>query len=83
MDLANPVAPILVRMLPAVGECVAPLFAPMERAAMGVLSSYRDDELALLLDFLTRARDAALTAMSELRALPEPRSKKPKLRKPR
>jgi hypothetical protein len=83
MDLANPVAPILVRMLPAVGERVAPLFAPMERAAMGVLSSYRDDELALLLDFLTRARDAALTAMSELRALPEPRSKKPKLRKPR
>jgi hypothetical protein len=55
----------------------------MERAAMGVLSSYRDDELALLLDVLTRARDAALTAMSELRAPPEPRSKKPKLRKPR
>ena len=65
---------ILVRVLPAVGERVAPLFAPMERAAMGVLSSYRDDELALLLDFLTRARDAALTAMAELRALPEQQS---------
>jgi DNA-binding MarR family transcriptional regulator len=74
---------ILVGVLPAVGERVAPLFAPMERTAMGVLSSYRDDELALLLDFLTRARDAALTAMAELRALPEPRSKIPKLRKPR
>jgi DNA-binding MarR family transcriptional regulator len=66
---------ILVRALPAVGERVAPLFEPMERAAMAVLSSYRDDELALLLDFLSRARDAALTAMSELRTLPEPRSK--------
>jgi DNA-binding MarR family transcriptional regulator len=73
---------ILVRVLPAVGERVAPLFEPMERTAMAVLSSYRDDELALLLDFLTRARDAALTAMSELRALPEPRSK-PKPRKVR
>jgi hypothetical protein len=58
--------------LPAVSERVAPLFEPMERTAMAVLSKYRDDELALLLDFLTRARDAALTAMSELRALPGP-----------
>jgi hypothetical protein len=39
---------------------------------MAVLSKYRDNELALLLDFLTRARDAALIAMSELRALPGP-----------
>jgi DNA-binding MarR family transcriptional regulator len=72
----------LVTMLPAVSERVAPLFEPMERTAMAVLSKYRDDELALLLDFLTRARDAALTAMSELRALPGPRST-PKLPKPK
>src|SRR5262245_23439677 len=65
---------ILVRALPAVGQRVLPLFEPMERTAMAVLSSYRDDELALLLDFLIRARDAALTAMSELRSLPEPGS---------
>src|SRR5262245_6334425 len=71
---------ILVRVLPAVGQRVAPLFEPMERTAMAVLSTYRDEELALLLDFFTRARDAALTAMSELRALPEPQSK-PKPRK--
>src|SRR5260370_1193529 len=62
----------LVTMLPAVAERVAPLFEPMERAAMAVLSKYRDDELALFLDFLTKARDAALIAMSELRALPGP-----------
>jgi DNA-binding MarR family transcriptional regulator len=72
----------LVRALPAVWERIAPLFEPMERSAMAVLASYRDEELALLLGFLTRARDAALTAMSELRALPEPRSK-PKPRKPK
>ena len=73
---------ILVRALPAVGKRVVPLFVPMERTAMAVLSSYREDELALLLDFLTRARDAALAAMSELRALPGHRST-PKPRKSR
>jgi DNA-binding MarR family transcriptional regulator len=72
----------LVRVLPAVLERVMPLFGPMERTAMAVLSNYNDDELALLLDFLTRARDAALNAMSELHALPEPAAKA-KLRKPR
>jgi DNA-binding MarR family transcriptional regulator len=61
----------MVRALPAVLERVGPLFQPMERAAMAVLSKYSDDELALILNFLTRARDATLTAMSELRALSE------------
>ena len=64
----------VVRALPAVLDRIAPLFEPMERAAMAVLSKYRDDELALILDFLTRARGAALTAMSELRAFPEQQS---------
>jgi DNA-binding MarR family transcriptional regulator len=63
---------ILVNVLPAVSERVAPLFAPMERAAMAALSKCRDDELTLLLDFLTTMRDAALTAMSQLQALAEP-----------
>jgi DNA-binding MarR family transcriptional regulator len=64
----------LVSIQPAVLERAAPLFEPMERTAMAVLSKYRDDELVLLLDFLTRARDAALAAMSELRAPPGPRA---------
>jgi DNA-binding MarR family transcriptional regulator len=72
---------ILVRALPAVEERVVPLFEPMERAAMAALSRYRDDELALLLDFLTRARDASLAAMVELCALPVPPAKpKPRSR---
>jgi DNA-binding MarR family transcriptional regulator len=72
----------LVRALPAVWERVAPLFEPMERSAMALLAGYRDEELALLLSFLTSARDAALAAIAELRALPEARSKS-KLRKPK
>jgi DNA-binding MarR family transcriptional regulator len=64
---------ILVAALPAVSERLEPLFAPMERAATAVLSKYRDDELALLLDFLATARDAALSAMAQLRALPDAR----------
>ena len=72
----------VVRALPVVVERIAPLFEPMERAAMSVLSRYHDDELALILDFLTRARDAALTAMSELCAFPESQSTT-KLRKPK
>jgi DNA-binding MarR family transcriptional regulator len=64
---------ILVRALPAVSQRLAPLFGPMEHAAMAVLSKYRDDELALFLDFLTAARGAALSAMSQLRTLPAPR----------
>jgi len=68
----------VVRALPAVLERIAPLFEPMERAAMAVLSKYRDDELALILNFLKRARDAGLTAMSELRALPGLQSTKKK-----
>lgn len=35
---------------------------------MAVLSKYRDDELALLLDLLTTMSEAALTAMAQLRA---------------
>jgi DNA-binding MarR family transcriptional regulator len=66
----------LVHVLPAALERVTPLFEPMERTAMAVLSNYSDDELALLLGFLTRARDAALNAMSELHAFPPPASKK-------
>jgi hypothetical protein len=61
--------------LPAVHKRIAPLFEPMQRAAMAALSAYRDDELALLLDFLGRARSASLAAMVELRALSVPRPK--------
>jgi DNA-binding MarR family transcriptional regulator len=61
---------VFVRALPAVAEEIAPLFAPMERAALAAIAFYRDGELALLLDFLDRAGAAARAAMAELQALP-------------
>lgn len=60
---------ILVSALPAVAGEVAPLFAPMNRAAQAALSAYRDEELEIVLDFLIRAREAGLAAMAELHAL--------------
>jgi DNA-binding MarR family transcriptional regulator len=76
---------ILVRVLPAVEERIVPLYEPMERAAMAALSRYKDDELALLFDFLNRARDAALAAMAELRTFAAPPKPKPRglARRPR
>src|SRR5215467_9574698 len=65
----------LVRALPPVRERVAPLFEPMERSAVAVLAKYRNEELALLLNFLNAARDAGLAAMTELCALPAVPSK--------
>ena len=57
---------VLVRALPEIEVEAAPLFAPMERAAMAVLSSYSDDELALLLTFFRRIHEAARAATVEL-----------------
>src|SRR6516165_1788647 len=66
---------ILVRALPAVERVIVPLFQPMERAVLSALSDYSDKELALLLDFFARARDAAAAAMTALRAQAKPAGK--------
>jgi DNA-binding MarR family transcriptional regulator len=58
---------VTVRLTRAVEKRVAPLFGPMEKAAMEALAGYSDDELALLLEFFRRASAAAHTALSELR----------------
>jgi DNA-binding MarR family transcriptional regulator len=59
---------VLVRALPAVERRIAPLFKPMEQAALSVLSRYSDKELALFLGFLERAYEASVAAMATLRA---------------
>jgi len=69
---------VMVRALPAIEEKLMPLARPMERATTAVLQSYGDDELALLLGFLTRAHDASLTAMAELHAMPMAATAKPR-----
>ncbi|SEE91633.1 DNA-binding transcriptional regulator, MarR family [Rhizobiales bacterium GAS191] len=61
---------VMVRALPAIERRVAPLFKPMEQAALSALSPYDDKELALLLDFFVRAHEAAVAAMATLRAEP-------------
>ncbi len=66
---------VLVRALPAVAKRAGPLFEPMGRAAAAALSSYSNEELALLLRFLSDCRDAALSAMKELQEAPMPRAK--------
>jgi DNA-binding MarR family transcriptional regulator len=61
---------VLVAFQPAAARRIMPLFKPMERASVAVLSTYTDKELAFLLEFLTRLSEAANTAMAELRAQP-------------
>jgi DNA-binding MarR family transcriptional regulator len=59
---------VLVEALPAVTRRVMPLFEPMQRAAAGALSAFSDQELELLLAFLSRAHAAAVAALTALRA---------------
>jgi DNA-binding MarR family transcriptional regulator len=63
---------VLVRLEPTALERAMPYFAPMERATRSALASYADQDLALLLDFLTRSRDVANQAMAELQSLADP-----------
>jgi DNA-binding MarR family transcriptional regulator len=63
---------VLVEATEAAAGRVPPFFEPMERRAMAALAPYGEAELALLLDFMRRARDAASAAMAELQAMPEP-----------
>jgi len=57
---------VLVQAMPAVKRRLGPLFQPMERGAMSVLSKYSDKELAFLLDVFSRLSEAAATAITEL-----------------
>ncbi|HLH88939.1 MAG TPA: MarR family transcriptional regulator [Xanthobacteraceae bacterium] len=48
-----------------------PIFEPMRRASAEVLSRYSDAELALILDFLTRAQTASVKVVAALRKQPK------------
>jgi DNA-binding MarR family transcriptional regulator len=61
-------------------ETIVPLYEPMRRAALRALSHYRGAELELLLDFLIRARDAAVAALVELQTLTATNRRKKKRR---
>jgi len=72
---------VMVRALPSTQK-IGSLALPMERATNAAFADYRDEELALLLGFLHRAREAALTAMAEVRTMPIPaKPRKPRKRR--
>jgi DNA-binding MarR family transcriptional regulator len=60
---------VFVRATKRVAERIMPLSLPMQRAALGALEAYSDEELALILDFLRRTHETALAAITELRAM--------------
>lgn len=64
---------VRVRAQPEGLRRAAPIFEPMRCATAEVLSRFSDGELALILDFLTRAQAAAVNVVSTLRKLPKTR----------
>ena len=66
---------VRVRAQPEALQRTAPIFEPMRRASAEVLSRYDDAELALILDFLTRAQTASVKVVAALRKLPKTKRK--------
>jgi DNA-binding MarR family transcriptional regulator len=59
---------VLVRVPPAVLQRILPIGEPMGRAAQAILSSYDDQQLALILDFLERSHESAVAVTTKMRA---------------
>ena len=66
---------VRVRAQPEALQRTAPIFEPMRRASAEVLARYGDAELALILDFLTRAQAASVKVVAGLRKLPKTKQK--------
>ena len=58
---------IFVRALPAVEQRIAPLYRSLQQAAAAELAGYTDKQLALLLDFFTRAGRMMIAETAKLR----------------
>jgi DNA-binding MarR family transcriptional regulator len=59
---------VLVRVPPTVLQRILPIGEPMGRAAQAILSSYDDQQLALILDFLVRSHESAVAVTTKMRA---------------
>jgi DNA-binding MarR family transcriptional regulator len=57
---------VLVRSQPAALRRIGPMFEPMQRAFNAAIADYGEKELALLVEFLTRAYEEAVTATAAL-----------------
>ncbi len=59
---------VIVRPMACVEQTVPPLFEPLHCSMTEMWSSYSDDQLELILDFLTRCRDVLTAEGAALRA---------------
>ncbi|MGH8680564.1 MAG: MarR family winged helix-turn-helix transcriptional regulator [Burkholderiales bacterium] len=66
---------VIVRARPAMTRRIAPLYDSLQREMTALWSVYRDDQLALILDFLARSCDLAVQEIAKLQ------DKRPVLRK--
>jgi DNA-binding MarR family transcriptional regulator len=57
---------VVVRARPAMTRRIAPLYDSLQREMTALWSRYDDDELALILDFLTASCDLAVTEIAKL-----------------
>jgi DNA-binding MarR family transcriptional regulator len=59
---------VLVRARPVMTRRIAPLYDSLRREMTALWSRYRDEELSLILDFLTRSCDLAVQEIAKLRS---------------
>jgi DNA-binding MarR family transcriptional regulator len=59
---------VLVRARPVMTRRIAPLYDSLQREMTALWSRYGDEELAVILDFLTRSCDLAVQEIAKLRS---------------
>jgi DNA-binding MarR family transcriptional regulator len=59
---------VLLRLVPESTEGIAGLYAPLQQEMMSLWSSYDDDQIALVIDFLSRSREVAEKQVAELQS---------------
>lgn len=62
---------VYVRLLPKALSEGSKYYGPFERSVMALVDRYSDKELALFLDYFTRARDVVLGELTRLRNTPK------------
>ncbi len=60
---------VFVCALPAVEQCIGPLYQSLQQTAAAELAAYTDEELAFLLDFFTRAGRMMIAETAKLREI--------------
>jgi DNA-binding MarR family transcriptional regulator len=74
---------VIIRPLPGVEERIMPLFAETQRVMMELWSGYRDEEIALILDFMARSHALMVEQTARLAAVAAGEGGRPSGRRPR